>query len=1166
MRLGPFRLEEALGKGGMGEVWRGRHVAQQIPVAIKVIASELANNERFRHAFADEVRAVARLDHPGVVAVYDHGVIDSAAARSSQGKLLSGSPYLVMELCTGRSLRGVRTAAGWPELRSYLLQLLDALAHAHARNVIHRDIKPGNVMVSIDEQGDVVLKLTDFGIARAADEGPLRDLGTSSGTGTPGYMAPEQIVGDLASQGPWTDLYAVGCIAYRLAAGHIPYALAGDDNAVLAAHLRDPVPPLHAQFPIPDGLPGWIEKLLAKNPYRRYVRAADAIWALLGLGDAMPDDDPSGIYEYDAAAMPSAPPTAVTLTTLGALDWDEPGDDIVDDPSTAPLPGMGDAPPIPPGYRRVERPSHRKQLLGAGLGLYGLRPIPMVGRHSERDRIWKQLREVSVSGRPALVLLHGISGNGKSRVAEWIAERAHELGAATLLRAVHGPVPSTTAGLSSMLARHFGCTGMGRAETLAHIRTVLGELPPYGQLSPALTELVVAPETERTGPSGQGRVRFTTMAERYAAIAHLVQHVSLARPVVMWLDDVQWGADALGLAEHLLDSPGEMRLLLLLTARDEVLDQRPLEAARIHRLLAHPRSQSLTIGPLPAQEHRQLVQQLLGLEGDLARRLDERTAGNPLFAVQLVGDWVRRGVLQPTDRGFQLRPGELAPLPDDIFALWDSRIDAVVQGYPDPEVTREALEVAAALGEDVDEQEWAPACRLCALVIPRGLEGRILETGLGRRREWGWSFCHGMLREALRRSADARGRGDRHHLACVAMLRALRPDLPDTPERVGHHLRAAGDHEAALEPLLEAARQRLERGDFDRIENLMNERREAMRSIGLSESDPRWVAGHLLHAKALLTQGNYDAAEEPLTASEHHARIPAQAAELRRLRAEALWQAGKMRKAIVVAHEARRQFEALGDPLGAADCRRIAAVCHLEGTGDHGAALREARAARRAYVEAGDLDRLADCDYLEGKVLVELGDPAAGREAVLAARRRHRSEGQRYGLAKCANALGEISRLRGELDEAERWYVRAYDMFESMGSPSGTVPRLNLALILVKRGDFIRATNVFRALQPAFLAAGTVRAYGFVDYGLAVCLAQQGDWAEFDRHLEAAEEWVPDRGRVDKDYAGLAELAGDHALEHGERGRAAKAYALAAAHWRALGRGDHADALLSRAR
>jgi serine/threonine-protein kinase len=124
--LGPFDLASPVGRGGMGEVWAAIHRDQQVPVAIKVLTSESAQHPAFHQAFRNEVRAVARLDHPGIVVVYDHGIIPPEAEAASEGRLPAGSPYLAMERATGGTLHAACGAVDWGSLRLLLLALLDA--------------------------------------------------------------------------------------------------------------------------------------------------------------------------------------------------------------------------------------------------------------------------------------------------------------------------------------------------------------------------------------------------------------------------------------------------------------------------------------------------------------------------------------------------------------------------------------------------------------------------------------------------------------------------------------------------------------------------------------------------------------------------------------------------------------------------------------------------------------------------------------------------------------------------------------------------------------------------------------------------------------------------------------------------------------------------------
>ena len=208
-------------------VWRAIHREQGVPVAVKVLTAHTDPEE-----FRNEVQSVAALYHPGVVMVFDHGLVDAYAAAQTQGRLEENAPWLAMELASKGSLKDLRRNLSWADIRSLLINVLDALAHAHARGVIHRDIKPGNILLGGPEDHRPGLKLADFGLARGIESTQaLRDV-----RGTPAYMSPEQVLGNWRAFGPWTDLYALGCVAWELITGAPPYA--GEDfRNVAAQHL-----------------------------------------------------------------------------------------------------------------------------------------------------------------------------------------------------------------------------------------------------------------------------------------------------------------------------------------------------------------------------------------------------------------------------------------------------------------------------------------------------------------------------------------------------------------------------------------------------------------------------------------------------------------------------------------------------------------------------------------------------------------------------------------------------------------------------------------------------------------------------------------------------------------------------------------------------------------
>ncbi|MBC6466477.1 serine/threonine-protein kinase [Actinomadura alba] len=249
-----YRLIERVAAGGQGEVWRAEDTALGRQVAVKLLRAEYADSVEFRDRFHREARHAARLSHPGVAQLfdYDDGTSDTP-------------PYLVMEYVDGESLSATiaRDAPLSPEhVLDVLAAVASALAVAHAAGLVHRDIKPGNLLLGRDGS----IKITDFGIARAVDAIPLTRTGTL--LGTPLYLAPEQASGMQATTA--SDLYALGIIAFESLTGRPPYQ--GPAAAVLLAHRDAPLPTLPAA--VPSGLRDLVLSLTAKNPAMRPADAA----------------------------------------------------------------------------------------------------------------------------------------------------------------------------------------------------------------------------------------------------------------------------------------------------------------------------------------------------------------------------------------------------------------------------------------------------------------------------------------------------------------------------------------------------------------------------------------------------------------------------------------------------------------------------------------------------------------------------------------------------------------------------------------------------------------------------------------------------------------------------------------------------------------------------
>jgi hypothetical protein len=262
-RLGRYEIESVIGKGGMGVVLKGHDTELNRPVAIKVLAPHLAHNGAARQRFAREARAAAAVVHEHVVAIHD-------VEPNAQ------TPYMVMQFVPGQSLQE-RVDHGGPlgvkELLRIGVQAAAGLAVAHAQGVVHRDIKPSNILLENDLEKAL---LTDFGLARAADDATLTRSGVVAGT--PHYMSPEQASGQPTDHR--SDLFSLGGVLYFMATGHPPFR-AEQAMAVLHRICHDRHRPAwEANVEIPDELSDIIDRLLEKKPQRRFASAGQVEAAL----------------------------------------------------------------------------------------------------------------------------------------------------------------------------------------------------------------------------------------------------------------------------------------------------------------------------------------------------------------------------------------------------------------------------------------------------------------------------------------------------------------------------------------------------------------------------------------------------------------------------------------------------------------------------------------------------------------------------------------------------------------------------------------------------------------------------------------------------------------------------------------------------------------------
>ena len=291
------RIDAVVGRGGMGVVYAATQLALQRPVALKVIVPELASDLEFRQRFERESRLAASIEHPNVIPVHEAGEGD-------------GLLYLLMRYIEGTDLRELIVAEGplAPERAARLVaQTASALAAAHRRGLVHRDVKPANVLVARGEGEEEHCYLTDFGIAR--DVGAETALTrTGSVVGTVDYLAPERIEG--ARGEPPADIYALGCVLFQTLTGEVPYKR-DTEPAKMFAHISAPVPSVRALRPeTAADLDAITAKAMAKAPEDRFESAGEMFRALQAVtGDLRPRPGAPPTSERTRAAATKAGPT-----------------------------------------------------------------------------------------------------------------------------------------------------------------------------------------------------------------------------------------------------------------------------------------------------------------------------------------------------------------------------------------------------------------------------------------------------------------------------------------------------------------------------------------------------------------------------------------------------------------------------------------------------------------------------------------------------------------------------------------------------------------------------------------------------------------------------------------------------------------------------------------
>jgi hypothetical protein len=1011
-----YEITRELGRGGMGVVFLCRDIVTGEKVALKRLRAPEDSKTQSREEevwwFQQEARAVASLDHPAIVRARDFGM------------LADGSPYLVMDSLPGRSVHEWMhtTTIPWSVIWAMVDQTLAGLGHAHARGVIHGDLKPSNIMLDLASAGrGPRAYILDLGLAwlreshhdKRLDGADVPELAVHSGAGTVGWVAPEQIRKAAAHVGPPTDLYALGCIMYRILTGREVFE--GTAQEVLRAHKRTPVVPPALPEGVPGGVAHYIVRLLAKKPWQRFELAADA----------------------RAAWQAFRPKHAQTM-----------------EETMAQLP----APPAAPSSVMPERGRAVAAAKALAPGLLSLRPSPMVARENERAELSELVDDVCAGrGSPhRMVALIGDAGVGKSRLAEWLCEFVNEHGKMWVLRARYGRIATALDGLTGAVNKFYNLQGADRSLVE---QTLINRWEVDKDDDEALTWVAATAEWLRptppgvevpVGPTGK-RFVLDTPELRFAVVRRVLERIGADRPILIWFDDLHLSSkNTFDVLARVRREIPHVRLLMLTTARSESLETDLDAALRLEGLRVDWHGRVMELRSMGEEETHVLLRATLPLHPDAIRAATRQSRGNPLFALQLLHAWAGGGYLKMEGGRYKVPAEALQGRAITTAELWDERLLAV------PVKLRLAAYAAAALGDDIRGVVLKALCQAVGMDPREGLvaltRAQILLANGSDQFRW----AHALLQEHLlarlheREDAPSIFRMAANALGLHPMVGSRRV----MKHRVMNLLRA-GDDDVAAQLLFRFIEGAWARG---------RDTTATLKDLALLEGRVRGATAaeySYWRAEALRHTGKLeDAKTHAQSARMAFAELgdPRREAHTLRLLGHLASDMGHPAQGRILVEEALARFVAIRDTRGRAQANVVLGeIDYL--LGEHGRAQAILTDARVLCQEVhDDLGRAQSLILL---AMIETSDGNAKKAQALLVEARHAFDaiGYRLGIAQCDVVLGHADHRAMKLELARTRSLAARSAFRELVNPRGEAAceRL-LAMVAFDLDDHAGAT------------------------------------------------------------------------------------------------------------